>query len=673
MIRTAAYLVIATLLAGPAYARESAPVTSSRVVATLITDTDAVQPGRPLQVALRLRIKPGWHTYWLNPGDAGAPPELRLSLSAGATASTITWPTPSRLPEGPLMAYGYTDEVVLPVTVTPGQGALDIKASATWLVCEKVCVPEEGDFALTLPSGAAVASAEQPLFAAAAANTPRPSPFTARIAQNGALSVVGDGLSPATVRDAWFIPADPDSIDQDATQPVQVRSGSVTLSLTRAKGAKTGEPLEGVLVMKDAGGNQSSFSLQAVPGPDPATSLPLGQVMILALLGGLLLNLMPCVFPVLAMKAVALARLSGQSRGAARLGAVAYTAGVLVAFTGLAALLIGARHFGVLAGWGFQFQSPVFVAATAWLLFAVGLNMSGVYAVGGSVVGAGQGLATRDGHAGSFFTGVLAVLVATPCTAPFMGTAIAAAFASPAVLTVAIFGAMGFGLAAPYLLLSIVPGVARLLPKPGAWMDILKSALAFPMYGATAWLVWVESLQSGSDGILGTVIGLVLIGFAAWTAGLAQSMGMPRIYAVAAVAVLGAGALLPAVGVAKPGLVSDQATAETFTPDRLAALRAAGQPVFVNMTAAWCVTCLVNERLALSSASVRKAFSVRHVAYLKGDWTRSDPAISAYLRGFDRDGVPLYVLYPGGKGAPEVLPQILTESELLTQLDKIGG
>jgi thiol:disulfide interchange protein DsbD len=311
----------------------------------------------------------------------------------------------------------------------------------------------------------------------------------------------------------------------------------------------------------------------------------------------------------------------------------------------------------------------VFVAGTAWLLFAIGLNMSGVFGVGGRVAGVGHGLTTRPGYAGSFFTGLLAVVVATPCTAPFMGAAIAVALASPAAVTIAIFVAMGLGLSSPYLVLSLVPQVARCLPRPGAWMDVLKNVLAFPMYGAAAWLVWVVSIQAGSNGVLGTVAGLVLVGFAAWAAGLAQSSGKALPYAATVLAAVSALALLPAVGSAQPQASSSQAEgAEAFTPARLAALRAEGGPVFVNMTAAWCVTCLVNERVALSSAPVRQAFSAHHVAYLKGDWTRSDPAITAYLNGFGSDGVPLYVYYPGGQSAPEVLPQILTEADVLKRL-----
>jgi thiol:disulfide interchange protein DsbD len=391
----------------------------------------------------------------------------------------------------------------------------------------------------------------------------------------------------------------------------------------------------------------------------------------LAFLGGLILNLMPCVFPVLAMKAVGLA---GTPRGGARWQAVAYTAGVLVAFAGLGAALLVARAAGAAAGWGFQFQSPIFVTAMTWLLFAVGLNLSGVYQIGTGLTHTGQGLAARKGQLGSFFTGLLAVVVATPCTAPFMGVAIAAGLAAPPPVTMLVFLVMGLGLAAPYAVLAAMPALGRLTPKPGHWMEVLRQALAFPMYGASAWLVWVVSQEAGSAGVLGTAAGLVLLGFAAWVLGITQQatdrsrrIGQSAAAAalLAALAVLGGIASAPAV----PLSGATEAGAEAFTPARLAALRAEGRPVFVNMTAAWCVTCLVNERVALGTAAVRRTFADHHVAYLRGDWTRQDPAITDYLRENGREGVPLYVYYPP-RGQPEVLPQILTENGVISQLDR---
>jgi thiol:disulfide interchange protein DsbD len=392
----------------------------------------------------------------------------------------------------------------------------------------------------------------------------------------------------------------------------------------------------------------------------------LPRVLGLAFLGGLILNLMPCVFPVLAMKALGLA--AGAAQGRMRAHAVSYTAGVLLSFAALGGALLAARAGGSAVGWGFQFASPVFVAAMAWLVFGVGLNLSGVFEIGSRLAGAGQHLAARGGHSGSFFTGLLAVMVATPCTAPFMGAAIAAALAAPPAETILVFLAMGSGLAAPYALFAAVPPLARLAPKPGRWMDRLRQGLAFPMYGASAWLVWVVSREAGAAGVLGTVTGLVLLGFAAWMTGVAQQeSGRARrlAHAFAVTALLAALAVLSGIDGAPPASVSADAGAESYSAARLATLRAEGRPVFVNMTAAWCVTCLVNERVAIATTEVRETFAARHIAYLKGDWTRQDAAITAFLREHGRDGVPLYLYFPPGEASPRMLPQILTEQTVL--------
>ncbi len=669
-----ALVLVCCVLAGSARALESQPVTSKRAVATLVTDTDAVQPGVPFRAGLRLRLQDGWHTYWKNPGDAGVAPEL--TIDGAGSVSPIDWPTPRRVQEGPVMTYAYTGEVLLPVMVTMQPGVL--RAHAQYLVCKDICVPEEADFSLMLPAGAPGPSAQAPLFAAHDRAVPRASPWVAHIASDGTLFVQGPELTPTTVTDAWFIPDHGDSIQDDAAQPLSVRDGGFTLALKPAAGFVPSQGLGGVLSVRDRAGMQADVVVQAQPGPAPAPALPpLPQVLVFAFLGGLILNLMPCVFPILAMKAMALVRATHPGvRHRTGAHALAYTAGVLVTFVGLAAALLAARAAGTAAGWGFQFASPVFVAAMAWLLMAVGLNLSGVFQVGGGLTGAGSSLALRHGTMGSFFTGLLAVLVATPCTAPFMGVAVAAGLAAPAVVTVLVFAVMGLGLAAPYVALSSLPGVARIMPRPGHWMEVLKQALAFPMYGAAAWLLWVVSQEAGSTGVLVTAAGGVLIGFAAWAFGAAQAGHGHRASWVrrtgqvaAAVALVAAGVTLPEIGSGVPNAsAATPGDSEAFTPERLAALRAQGRPVFVNMTAAWCVTCLVNERVAISTTAVRQAFAASAVAYLKGDWTRQDPAITAFLQQNGRDGVPLYVFYPAGGGQAQVLPQILTENAVLSLL-----
>jgi len=675
------WLVLAGAIGGRAAAMESAPVHSARATATLVSEADSVAPGGSTRVGLRLMMAPGWHTYWRNPGDAGVAPELDWTLPAGATASAIAWPAPERQTEGALVTFGYSGDLLLPVTIAAAAaGPLPIRLHAEWLVCANVCVPEQGDFRLDLPAGGGAPSAQAGLFAAADQRMPRPSPWPARIAPDGALFIAGlDGA-----REAWFAPDAAGATEPAAPDRIASVAGGLLLALKPGPEFRPGEGLSGVLTLRDAGGGTSALRIEAAPGVAPrASAAPgLARLLGLALLGGLVLNLMPCVFPVLAIKTVGLAARAGARERSAVPRAASYTGGVLVAFAALGCALLAARAAGAAAGWGFQFQSPVFVAVTSWVLFAVGLNLSGVFEVpAGRLAGAGQSLAGRGGHAGDFFTGLLAVLVATPCTAPFMAAAIAGALAAPPAAAIAVFLAMGLGLAAPYATLALVPGVARALPRPGRWMDVMKQALAFPMYGATIWLVWVASEQSGPDGVLATLAGVLLLGLAGWSLGLARRATRGRLAArgVAAMAVLATLALLPGLGASHPQgrasapLAREGDGAEPFSATRLAALRAEHRPVFIDMTAAWCVTCLVNERVALAPAAVRQAFADRHVVTMRGDWTRQDPEITAFLRGQGRDGVPLYLFYPGDGGEPTVLPQILTRGIVLQAIGAAEG
>jgi len=671
MIRFLSLSMLICALAGPAMATESAPVTSKRGTATLITEADTVAPGGRVRIALRLRLADGWHTYWRNPGDAGVPVELTPSLSPGATAGPIAWPAPGRVSEGSIMTYGYSGEVILPIaiTVAPGAGGVTGDLTARWLACKDICVPEEASFRIDLPTGGGTPSAQAPLFQIHDQAVPRPSPWSATIAADGTLFVRGRELTPATVIDAWFIPDAPGEIIDDAAQLLSVRDGGFTLGLRLAKGFDPASGLRGVLSVRDRSGSQADVALTAPQGLVPAASIPFGQALVFAFLGGLILNLMPCVFPILAMKAVGFA--AGLAHGRARAHALSYTFGVVTTFIGVAIALLAARSAGMASGWGFQFASPIFVTVMAWLLFAVGLNLSGVFRVGAGFAGAGNSLASRGGHWGSFFTGALAVLVATPCTAPFMAVAIASGLAAPPPVTILVFFAMGLGLASPYLALSAIPSLGKIVPRPGPWMDVLRQLLAFPMYGASVWLLWVVSQEAGGPGVLGTASGFVLLGFAGWSLGVTQDSNTHR----RRIGWLGAGfaaslALASLVGIGTASAPpAKERTSETFSAARLAALRAEGRPVFVNLTAAWCVTCLVNERVAISNDAVQRAFAFNHVAYLKGDWTRQDPAITEFLREQGRDGVPLYLYYGPHAANAEVLPQILTEG---TVLDAVG-
>lgn len=673
-------------------AAESNRLTTPRDTASLVSDSDSTAPGQPLHLGLRLQLQPGWHTYWVNPGDAGEAPTLSATLSGAASgkAGPIEWPAPQRLPDGPLMSYGYTGDALLPARVTVGPATVEgdtvhVSARAAWLVCAAVCVPEEGEFQLTLRAGPASPSAEAPLFARAAAARPQPSPFTGVITSDGLLKVTGADVSTRAIRDAWFIPDTPGVIDQIAPQKLTVTEGELTLALKPLDGFHATAPLSGVLTLRDAAGQESALSLSARPqapspvtasGPTPTeaadSSGPAGwfELALLAFLGGAILNLMPCVFPVLAMKALAVLRLGNEQ---ARLrSALAYTLGVLLTFAILGGTTLAVRSAGVSAGWGFQFQSPAFVAAICWLLFAVALGMLGIVEL--PVIGAGQGVVTQShGLTADFFTGLLAVLVATPCTAPFMGAAVAGALSASPVMALGIFLSMGLGLASPYLLLAIVPGFGRLLPKPGAWMDLLRQAFAFPILATCVWLAWVLARQGGGDATLILASGLLALGFAGWLAFIARqrrSLAAARVLkALALIAALSPLALLPLLGPVTSAPTATEESSRTnavqaFSPERLASLRASGQPVFIDMTAAWCITCLVNERVTLNSARVQATFAQKHVAYLKGDWTNRNQAITQFLREHGRDGVPLYVYYPP-HGEGKILPQILTPDLVL--------
>ncbi len=680
----------------PAHALESSPEVSPRATVTLVSDYASVVPGQTFRLGLRQKLAPGWHTYWKNPGDAGTRPEVQLTLPDGVSGGEIVWPGPDRFAVGPVMSFGYETEVVFPMTVTmpataqPGQ-LLTVEAKADWLVCERECIPESGSFRLNLPVSATPVAANSDIasaFAASDQRMPVASPWTAAIAVEGealALTVEGAGLTPESVKEAFYYPSEWGVTVHAAPQKLSVEHGKLTLAVAKGQAFNAEGQLGGLLAVTDGGGQKRWFeitpSVSAAPiGLRPSGSfidnLPLWQTALFAFIGGLILNLMPCVFPVLAMKAASIAKLSGGELREVRLASAFYTAGGVVAFLVLAGVLLAIRASGTAVGWGFQFQSPIFVAGMAWLLLAIGLNLSGVYEIGLGITGSGQKLAQKSGHSGSFFTGLLAVVVATPCTAPFMGAAIGTALTASVAVCLLIFTTMALGLAAPYALLGIFPRMARMLPRPGLWMVRLRQAMAFLMYASAAWLVWVLSQQAGDFGVLIVMAGAILVGLAAWIYGIAQHSGgrglLTRGLAAASVAATLA-LLLQLDGATSPGVAARTTEAqnfEAFSNARLAALRKEGKPVFINMTAAWCITCLVNERATLSTDAIQKAFRDHGVTYLKGDWTNRDPEISAYLRSFNRDGLPFYAFYPGGGRGPVVLPPVLTEAIVVGELQR---
>ncbi|MFN3302774.1 MAG: protein-disulfide reductase DsbD family protein [Roseateles sp.] len=661
----------------PALAADASAATD-HVKARLVSSQAAVAPGQRFTVALEQDIKAHWHTYWRNPGDSGQATTLDWT---GAEAGPIQWPKPAVQPIGPLVNYGYEGRVALLMDLTvpadaPVGGRFKPVAEVRWLVCKDVCIPEQVTLGLDLP----VAAAAQPGPDAAQIDewrraVPQPAPFAVQL-KAAPQGVQMAGPTPG-VTQAYFFADAWGAVAHSAPQALKAGADGWTLDLPAGdEPLAAGKPLSGVIVLTTAAGEQAWTVSAAMPegagkGPGPAdlsaaaaapavtAAAPEGDLgllpaLALALVGGLILNLMPCVFPVLSIKALALVK-----QGDHKAEGLAYTAGVLVSFAVLAAVLIALRAGGQQVGWGFQFHSPVFVLVVAYLLFLVGLNLSGLFDIGGGFTGIGSSLAAKQGLAGSFFTGVLAAVVATPCTAPFMGAALAFALAQPALVMLAVFLALGLGLALPFLILAFWPAAQRWLPRPGAWMDTFKQALAFPMYGAVVWLLWVLAQQAGPDGVALALIGLVLIAFGLWWRRASGSSTVGTVAALASVVLaLGLSSGLKPVGAATPAAGS--AAYEPYSAERLAELRAQNKPVFVNMTASWCISCLVNERVALSRPEVVQAFAQGGVVYLKGDWTREDPAITAVLKAHGRSGVPLYLYYAPGASEAQVLPQILT-------------
>ena len=688
-------ILAAALVAAGATTALAAPAPASPLVRVeLLAETQSIAAGRTFWIALRQEITPGWHTYWMNPGDAGEPPRIEWTLPAGFTAGEIQWPPPERIAAGPAMSYGYSREVVLPIAVTapPGLGPgarVTLRGQASWIVCEKTCIPEEAAIALTLPVTATTPAPDPrgaPLIAAARRAVPAPSPWPASFVatpERVTFAIAARGLDAQRVSEAWFYPARWGAIEHAAPQRWRIDDAGLTLEVARGPLPEAvAGPVEGVLVVSerlDSGIAHQAFTVRAEPraaGP----GLSLLQAAALALAGGLVLNLMPCVLPVLSAKALGLVRHASGRRAALRAHGLAYTAGVLASFALVAGTLLGLRAGGQQLGWGFQLQSPLFVTLLAYVLFVMALSLSGVIVVGARWTGAGQALAARPGYAGSFFTGALATVAATPCTAPFMSAALGYAVTQPWTSALLVFEALGLGLALPYLLLTLVPAWQRLLPAPGSWMVRLEQLLAFPLYASVAWLVWVVSQQAGPSGVAAALAGLVLIAFAVGLSRISPAAGGRwRRVATASVVALGVAAIgAPALDslvdtrAAARGARAEGGAWEPFSPQRLAELRAAGTPVFLNVTAAWCLTCLVNERVALRSSAVTDAFARKGVVRLKADWTTRDPAITRVLGSFERNGVPLYLLYPPGPAAePIVLPQILTEGVVVDATDKI--
>ncbi len=688
--RSRALLALLAVLLVPATARPASdPVRTDHLDSRLVAQAAAAVPGQTLTLGLLLEHDPHWHTYWRNPGDSGLPTRIELDLPEGVVAGPIEWPHPERFELADIVNFGYGGRRLLPVTLTVpadyAASSLPIRASASWLICEIECIPGEAGYALDLPVAASAADDARwsDDFAAARAALPQSATASLAIAEGSdAIALALSGLDAGAPPTQWqWFPETPEVFANGAL-PEWQRTADGWQARWRKSEYFTQLPADIALVAVDGAGTAWRFparldaslvlaagTAQSQVATGDTAVLGLLPALLLALLGGLVLNLMPCVFPVLSMKAMS-ALEAADHRGELRRHGLWYTAGVVATFLLLAGALLVLRAGGEQLGWGFQLQEPRFVAVVALLLFAMALSFSGVWALGGRFVGAGQRLTEGRGARAAFFTGALAVVVASPCTAPFMGTALGWALVQPTASALAVFAALGVGLAAPMLVLGFAPALARALPRPGPWMEGFRQLLAFPLYLTVVWLLWVYGEQTSALGMAWLLAALTALAFALWLVGRRPAMRSPgfrRVAAVAAAAALAIAVDLPLSASAPPPATAGATAAgddraEPWSEQRLAELRDAGRPVLVNMTAAWCITCLANERIALATDTVRQALATRGVVYLKGDWTRSDPAITRYLARYGRNGVPLYVLYPPGGGAPSVLPQLLTAS-----------
>ena len=685
---------------------KSPVVSTEQVRAELLAwAPEGVEAGKPVWLGLQLAHQPEWHTYWKNSGDSGLPTVLEWQLPAGVTAGEIAWPTPKKIPVGTLANYGYEKTVLLPVplTVAPGFDAaqLEVKLKAAWLVCRKECIPQEGEFTLSIPVKSSTAASGQ-AFQASFAATPKPLPAGAsqiEVDTGGkALKVVLAGLPPALQGKTLALFPETGGVIEPAALWQQAWQGAVWTAQVPLSGQRTESPrqLPVVVALDDVAyrieapvlgewpavaaaalvspaleaalkANASTGRIPTSPSSTP--SLSLVAALLGALLGGMILNLMPCVFPVLAIKVVSFVRVKDQATRV--ITGLAYSAGVVLSFLALGALLLSLRAAGEQLGWGFQLQSPAVVAALAALFTLLGLNLAGLFEFGSLLPARVASLQSKNPTINAFLSGVLATAIASPCTAPFMGASLGYAVGLPAVQALAVFAAIGLGMALTYLAASAVPAVARALPRPGAWMVTFKQLMAFPMFATVAWLVWVLGQQSGIDGAGALLALLVLMALAVWAISL---RGRARgVFAAASIA-LGAFALWTiGPSVLKPvgaPLTAASARWQDWEPGRVEQLAASGRSVFVDFTAAWCVTCQYNKKTTLANAGVLADMETKNVALLRADWTRRDPAVTAALTQLGRSGVPVYVIYKTGR-APVVLSEILSVDEVRAELAKL--
>jgi thiol:disulfide interchange protein DsbD len=679
---------------------------NEQIEVELLSETTNIVPGEQTWLGLRLEAAEGWHTYWKIGGDSGEPTQaVDWVAPEGTQVGEIRWPAPYWIPfQGPdLVNYGYEGQVVLPIPVTVPDNVegefVDFSTTVKWFVCNDICLPGEQRLDLSLPIGEVIElDASNAALSSQARETVPQRDHELEFLIVAAGERVSLGFQSAEpifkdVVDAWFFLSRGEIISNGPLRDVTISDNMI--QVTHNQHSRIPDDLTdvyGSLVVADEQGNRRSFEFVDPAGDvNFSTIIPLASAadggsdaglagggsillfMLFALLGGIILNLMPCVFPVLSLKALSFVKNAGESQHRQRMDGLVYTLGVIVAFVALASLLIALRAAGERIGWAFQFQQPWFLAFMVYLFFLMALSLSGVFEIGTGMMGAGGNLAEKKGYKGSFFTGVLATTVATPCTAPFMGPALGFALTQTWAVAMLIFVSLGFGMALPILALSFLPALSKYMPNPGPWMETFKQFMAFLLYASALFFLWVLGVQVGVTGMALVLGACILLAFAAWLYQKRHSIGpvwRTANMAIGAMCIIAAVYLVqtPFLAIAPISTTASldadgnpAAYFEAFSRARLDELQAAGRPVFVNMTAAWCITCLANEQTTLGTDAVKQMMADNDITYLKGDWTNEDPEITEVLERFNRPSVPLYVLYPGDQNKePEILPQILT-------------
>lgn len=700
-------------LVGGLFAQKPVKDTSPHSSAELVSEFSTVAPGEPFTLGLVMKLDPEWHSYWVNPGDAGLGTKIKWADTGGVTISDVIYPTPHYIPTPPLASYGYENEVMLlldavaPKTWKPGD-TVTLAGQADFLVCREVCLPAREAVSVTLKVGSEVEENADWALAFARTRAALPKPVSeveglsvrAAHADGGYLialkSASASGFQSVPVDRARFFAQETGVIQHAGEQPRNLGDGELVLFAPASEYAKApAERLRGLLALPESASWKAGEAVHTIsfdvpvealgsivmpakpsgPGGDLPSSLLV--ILLSAFAGGVILNLMPCVFPVISLKIMSFVQQAGEDRGKIRGHGFVFAAGVLASFWALAGLLLILRAGGAQLGWGFQLQSPAFVAAMALLIFALGLSMAGVFEIGASLTRLGAAGGRPEGYGSSFFSGVLATVVATPCTAPFMGGALGYAIGQPAWESMLVFTAIGAGMATPYVVLSLNPALLKRLPRPGAWMETLKQLLSFPLFATVIWLVWVFGLQTGIDGATGLLAAMLFLGIAGWIVGRwnKYSIGVPARFAtriIAALAVIaGLAFAWNASGHRAPAATGGNGSAalwQPWSPAKVDSLLADGKTVFVDFTAAWCLTCQVNKRAVLHRDAVERAFQDRNVTLLVADWTNNDPVIATQLEALNRSGVPVYALYKRGAKSPVLLPEILTEGIVMDAL-----